>query len=121
MSRQEITVLVGGAPYPAEIDEHGTLRFKRNWAVVVVHESGPRADMNQLAIIFQTSGTGLSLREYAEYHMLIGYSVDGFCDLSSFEHLEVIVPEYKAGYGWRRIGKRPWKCPQHRHPKSNEP
>lgn len=94
------------------------LRFKFNWAVVATHERatscecpvGPEADMNALAIQFQTQEPRPSLRQYAEFHMLIGYSVSGFCELSFFKGLEVRTPQ------WKRDGARPW-APPRRKPK----
>mgnify|MGYP001569972714 CR=1 FL=1 len=56
--------------------------------------------MNALCIEYQSGKR--SLREYAEYHMMIGYSADGFCDLSEFSDLEVKTPF------WTRKGRRPW-------------
>lgn len=114
---KELIVHVGGAPYPAVVDAKGVLRFKFNWAVVQAHESSTKAsafwadpmtdgaDMNALAYRFQTLEPRPSLRQYAEYHMLIGYSLDGFCELSAFQALEVHTPQ------WTRKGVRPWGPP----------
>jgi hypothetical protein len=97
-----LTVEVGGAPYPAEMVDK-VLRFKRNWCADLMHESTDSfspVNMNALAIEYQLNKR--SLREYAEYHMMIGYSCDGFCDLSEFADLEVVTPF------WTREGRRPW-------------
>lgn len=93
-----IVVSVGGVPYEALLVA-GSMRFKSNWAVL--RAAGAAPDMTALRMAFLTEK--LSLREYAEFHMLLGYSLDGFCDLDPFSDLEVKTPN------WTREGRTPWK------------
>ena len=95
-----ITVKVGGVEYPVFVDPKGKLRFKPNEVVSHILDrlngtpEGARLglDMNGLRTAYNAKK--FSKREYAEYHMLIGYSLDGFCELSPFEDMEVETPEW---------------------------
>jgi hypothetical protein len=60
---------------PAVRDEHGVIRFKANAIVQFLLDSGP-FDMNALARM------NFSDEDREQFAQLIGYSVDGFCDLS---------------------------------------
>lgn len=97
---KKLTVFVGGAPYPAVLDSRKILRFRKNEAVDHIVVAGNCA-LNKLAWAF---AEGLiPLKDYAELNMMIGYSVDGFCDLQAFRSLEVKTPD------WIREGKTPWR------------
>lgn len=86
-----LRVCVGGIVYPAEI-VRGTLRFRENAVVRMLVDRG-LIDLNQVMIY----GSRLPRRDLAEFWMMLGYSVDGFCDI--FTDLEVITPD------WQRDGK----------------
>lgn len=60
---------------PLELDEHGTLRFKKNSIVRYLLDHGG-IDMNGLAMLeFEDN-------DREQFAMLIGYSLGGFADLS---------------------------------------
>lgn len=94
-----LVVTVGGAEYPAVMKDK-VLGFKSNWAVRAAANDSD-CDLNVLCAMYQIDN--FPLRDYAEYHMMLGYSVSGFCDLSEFQHLEVVTPF------WTRKGERPWE------------
>jgi hypothetical protein len=69
-------------------------RFVANPVLCALWESGA-LDLNRLEIAFQTGRSGLTLRQYAEIMMGLGYSVSGFRDLSTFESMEIENPLWK--------------------------
>lgn len=87
------TVYVGGRPYSAHEDDKGRLRFMKNPEHHLVRRMTPifggsgDEDPNTMGIRYAEGE--FSLRDYAEMNMGMGYSVDGFEDLSSFEDIEV--------------------------------
>lgn len=89
----EKTVYVGGRPYPAREDDKGRLRFVRNPDHHLVRRMTPifngtgTEDPNTMGLAYARGE--FSLRDYAEMNMGMGYSIDGFEDLSSFEDIEV--------------------------------
>lgn len=101
-------VSVGGRAFDAEYDLGGVLRFRRNTIIRMLVDSGQhdtpspvgRVDLNELALEFCYGH--IELLEYTQFYAGLGYSLDGFCDLSAFNSLEVVTP------GWIREGKRPW-------------
>lgn len=60
---------------PLVIDEHGTLRFKKNAIVRYLLDNGP-FDMNHLSVC------GFSDEDREQFAQLIGYSLGGFGELS---------------------------------------
>jgi hypothetical protein len=60
---------------PIVVDEDGTQRFRENAIVGFLLNAGP-FDMNQLAYM------PFSLEDRRQFAQLIGYSVDGYLDLS---------------------------------------
>ncbi|WP_298841881.1 hypothetical protein [uncultured Salinicola sp.] len=95
MKEQEMekTVHVGGLPYPAREDDKGRLRFVKDPDHPLVKRMMPifggtgSEDPNTIGLEY---GRGEhSLRDYAEMNIAMGYSIDGFEDLSSFEEIEV--------------------------------
>jgi hypothetical protein len=56
------------------LDEHGTLRFKENKIVRHLLDAGP-FDMNDLARL------DFPREDREQFAQLIGYSLDGFCEL----------------------------------------
>ena len=85
----EIIVKVGGVEYPTVIDKHGVQRFVENSLFCHLVDSG-QVDLNRLGIDYQHDK--FSQREYAEFTMMLGYSVDGFAELSSFHDMEIENP-----------------------------
>jgi hypothetical protein len=79
-------VRVGGVVYPTIIDKNGTERFIENPVVRYLLDNG-KIDLNQIAVAYQTGklgGVEDAQRAYAEFNMMLGYSVCGFEELSSF-------------------------------------
>lgn len=87
-----ISVKVGGEEYTAQMVD-GILRFKENRVIRLLVDRG-LIDLNQVMIY----GSQLPRRDLAEFWMMLGYSVDGFCDV--FVDLEVTTPS------WRREGAK---------------
>lgn len=97
-----ITVLVGGQPYETVIDERGTQRFVENPSNALVCRLRNRtdgrparpgadvADLNEMSMRYRRGE--FTQREYAEMNMALGYSVDGFYELSSFEDMDIDNP-----------------------------
>jgi hypothetical protein len=94
-----VKVKVGGVAYDTVVEKDGIRRFKAN--AVVRHfvdslnctEDGKRLklDMNGLREAYRNKQ--FTQREYAEFHIMLGYSVDGFCTLSPFQDMKVEVSE----------------------------
>lgn len=89
----EIMVKVGGIEYPTVIDERGTQRFIGNKLLCHLVDSG-QVDLNRLGIDYQHEK--FSQREYAEFNMMLGYSVSGFAGLSSFHDFEIENPLWES-------------------------
>lgn len=85
-----IKVKVGGVEYDTIIDPDGVQRFKANKTVRYLLDANGKIDMNLLRDTYNAGAFGQ--REYAEFHMLIGYSVSGFCELSPFADMAVENP-----------------------------
>jgi hypothetical protein len=85
-------VRVDGVPYPVITDEGGVERFPENPIVRWLLDSGG-VNLNALALAYLREEIGPKTpelrRAYAEFYMMLGYSVRGFEELSS--HLEVGV------------------------------
>jgi tRNA/tmRNA/rRNA uracil-C5-methylase (TrmA/RlmC/RlmD family) len=88
-----MTVKVGEIEYSTVIDEHGTQRFVKNKLLCHLVDSG-QVDLNRLSIDYQHEK--FSQREYAEFNMMLGYSVSGFSELSSFDDLEIENPLWES-------------------------
>ena len=80
---------VGEKTYPTFIDEDGVQRFFQNSVICHLFEAG-KLDLNQLAVDYHQKK--FSQVDYAELNMMLGYSVSGWCDLSSFQDMKVINP-----------------------------
>ena len=85
-----IKVKIGGVEYDTIIDKDGVQRFKVNAVVRYLLDANGKIDMNALRLVYNTGG--ISRRDYAEFHMLIGYSVDGFSELSPFMNWKIENP-----------------------------
>lgn len=74
---------------PLIIDEHGTVRFKKNEIVRVLLDTGV-LDMNKLAVL------NFSREDREQFAQLIGYSVSGFGDLSYVSKESVRIADIRA-------------------------
>ena len=88
-----IDVYVGGHPYKVSREDNGRLRFVKNPDHFLVKRLSPvfggegNEDPNSMGIAFAKGE--ISLRDYAEMNIGMGYSLDGFEELHNFEDLEV--------------------------------
>lgn len=86
-----IMIKVGGREYLTVIDPSGVQRFVENHVVSFLLDcAGVGMDMNKLRLLYNEKK--FELREYAEFHMAIGYSVCGFAELSPFFGLKIENP-----------------------------
>ena len=95
---------VGGVTYPTVITDDGVQRFVEDPLLARCFECGA-LDLNKLGIAYQLGTSGLTQREYAELNMKLGYSVGGFCDLSSFQDLEIENPLWNSPR--KEVGSNP--------------
>jgi len=73
---------------PIELDERGTVRFKRNHIVdFLVRDMRPGYDMNTISM--KVHNGEFSNEDYVQFCQLIGYSVSGYGDLSMIPAEEV--------------------------------
>jgi len=84
-----IMVKVEGKKYETRIDLRGVQRFKEN-SVINFLVDKEIIDLNKLAIAFQEKE--FTKRDFAEFNMMLGYSVCGFAELSFFEDYEIDNP-----------------------------
>ena len=94
-------VRVGGVEYDSIIDPSGRERFVENPEHRLVKMLAPpdgtgTDDMNSMR--FRFINGEFSRREYAEFHMAIGYSLSGFMELSPFFCWEIDTTN-PDGYG----------------------
>lgn len=88
----KIKVKIGKKSYKTHIDEHGVQRFKANSLIRWLVDS-KRIDLNDIALHFATSKNApFTKRDYAEFNMMLGYSVCGFADLSFFNIYNIENP-----------------------------
>ena len=69
------------------IDKHGTLRFKENLLVSMLvdnFEYGDYTGLNALSFYYQTND--IPVEHYEQITRLIGYSVDGWSNLSTTDY-----------------------------------
>jgi len=83
----EIYILLDGKPYLTVMDEGGVQRFKVNSVLRYLVNSGI-IGLNELQIAY--SQNKFTLDDYRQFCMMIGYSVDGFLDLSFNQDLKVL-------------------------------
>ena len=89
---------------PIVRDESGTYRFKQNAIVRALLDRGP-IDMNVLA------RDQCSDQDREQFAQLIGYSVDGFCDLSYASDLFKCAALGEVENRERRKNNQ-WSCPE---------
>ncbi len=89
-----IKVKVDGVEYDTIIDKDNVQRFRQNEVVrFIVGTGAGQISLNQLAIDYQRGANPpFSERAFAEFNMMLGYSVCGFADLSFFENMEIENP-----------------------------
>lgn len=89
----KIEVQLGEYKLETFIDEGGVQRFSPfNKMYAALYEVG-NIDLNELAV---ARGRGeISLKDYREFYLSIGYSVSGLVYLSFFEDLEVYNPVWE--------------------------
>lgn len=85
----KIKVKVGGRKYSTKIDNIGTQRFEEN-SVLRFLVDEKIINLNKLGIAYQEGK--FTQRDYAEFYMMIGYSVSGFSELSFFEDYDIENP-----------------------------
>lgn len=87
-----ILIKVGARRVVTTIDDSGVQRLPKNKFYCDLLDAN-LIDLNNLAIAYQRGK--ISFDDYLEFYLNIGYSVCGFADLSSFEHLEISNPVWK--------------------------
>ncbi len=85
-----IPVKVDGKKYDTIIDADGVQRFVQNDVIRRIVDLG-WVNLNNLAENYHGQG-GISQRDYAEFNMMLGYSMCGFSELSAFEDMEIENP-----------------------------
>ena len=75
----------------AEKDEHGVLRYRRNSLIDVAFDT-KAIDLNRLAVLYQTNDVDLA--DVIIFWSMLGYSVDGMCDLSFMQPVAVYTPTW---------------------------
>jgi len=85
----KINITIGEKTIETWIDKYGTQRLPNNPLFSALFEC-EALDLNRLAIAYRRSQ--INFEHYLEYYLNIGYSVCGFAELSSFEHLEIKNP-----------------------------
>lgn len=84
-----ISVKIGDKEYPTYIDTQGTQRFFENSVIGHLFETR-QIDLNTLARDY--SNGKFSKLDYAEFNMMLGYSVSGWCELHNFQDMPVHNP-----------------------------
>lgn len=84
-----IKVEIGGKKYDTYIDENGVQRFEENPLLRKLVNLG-KISLNDLAVEYEQGE--FTQREYLEFYMSIGYSVDGIAELSMFKDLRIKNP-----------------------------
>jgi hypothetical protein len=74
-------VKIDGRIYPSE-DDKGVIRFVGNKVVMLMHDADTgRFDINTLRRLFNLGM--IPLKDYMDFHTMIGYSVEGFIEVFS--------------------------------------
>ena len=76
-------VRVNGVTYETVIDEHGVQRFRINETIRYIMDTQQQVDFNHLMMAYQRGA--FPLRDYMEFYMQVGYSVDGFAEIFASE------------------------------------
>lgn len=103
-------VYVGGRSYPAVEDDKGRLRFVVTPEHPLVAQLQPifggtgEKSPSDMAIAFLNGE--FSLRDYAEMNIGMGYSIDGFEELSTFMDLEIRCDEPSLSRAGRHFDEK---------------
>lgn len=87
-----IKVKIGRFQYDTVIDKQGTQRFVENSVIVHLFNTGV-LDLNKLGQDYLAKK--FSKKDYLELHVMLGYSISGFCDLSTFFDVKLNNPLWK--------------------------
>jgi len=107
-------IQVGGHSYETKLDEHGTERFIANEEHFIVKQMQPafggkgKKTPNDIAIEFDKGL--ISLRDYAETNIFLGYSIGGFTELHRLFEIEVAQEDsdfYRPGRKFEEIDSVP--------------
>ena len=88
-----IKIKINGVEYDTYIDEHGTQRFFENpnhFLVKQLKDYGGTEDMDSMCMKYHRGE--FNQKDYAEFHMGVGYSVYGWSTLSHFANMLIINP-----------------------------
>jgi len=91
-----LVVRFGGKEYLTYITQDGVQRFIKNpdhFLLKTVTKQYGGNDLNDMAVRYQRNE--FSQIDYAEMNMANGYSVSGFCDLSSFHDIQIESPNWR--------------------------
>lgn len=80
----------------AEEDGYGVLRFKRNTLIDVAFDESVFS-LNDLAHCYRKNPNKIKLEDVIRFWAMLGYSVDGLCDLSFLSEVIVITPQWTKG------------------------
>jgi hypothetical protein len=89
-----ISVRFGPLSHQTIIDTDGVQRFEGNGVLQYLRRTGS-LDLNALAAAYRSGA--FSRRDYAEFNMMLGYSVDGFRSLPEFQDLDIENPLWEDG------------------------
>lgn len=87
----QIEVDVGGVRYLTVI-QNNVQRFYENGVIRYLVDNNI-VNLNDVVVAYHNGK--FSKRDYAEFNMMLGYSVSGFCDLSSFTEYDISNPLWK--------------------------
>lgn len=87
-----IIVKVGRKKYKTFLDEHGVQRFQQN-SVLRFLVDEQIIDLTKLFVAFVENQ--FSKKDYAEFMMMLGYSVSGFSTLTPFEKMKIDNPNWE--------------------------
>lgn len=79
---------------PSYIDPHGTRRYVSNLVVEEAFDAG-LIDLNAIAVMCQR--LGIPIKDRVIFWSMLGYSVDGMCDLANIldmDNIKVVTPEW---------------------------
>lgn len=74
----------------AEEDKNGVLRFKSNTLIDLGHDAR-LFSLNDLAGFYYENQDKVKLEDVIRFWAMLGYSVDGLCDLSFMSEVKVIT------------------------------
>lgn len=90
---KKIKVKIGKKEYDTYIDKNGVQRFIKNKVVCYLVDEGI-IDLNKLRMDFHDKK--FPTIDYLEFHMLMGYSICGFSELSPFYGYQIKNPLWEG-------------------------